>query len=81
MKERPIKKKKRHGLRFLAWGLLLVPAAYISVQMVQVLRTNYQTQTAIAYTMSDTILCDGMLAMQEITVPLEGTGVDRKSVV
>ena len=75
MKERPKKKKKRHGLRFLAWGLLLVPAAYISVQMVQVLRTNYQTQTAIAYTMSDTILCDGMLAMQEITVPLEGTGV------
>ena len=75
MEERPIKKKKRHGLRVLMWLLLLVPVAYISVQMVQVLRTNYQTQTAIAYTMSDTILCDGMLAMQEITVPYEGAGV------
>ena len=75
MEERPIKKKKRHGLRVLMWLLLLVPVAYISVQMVQVLRTNYQTQTAIAYTMSDTIFCDGMLAMQEITVPYEGAGV------
>lgn len=75
MEERPIKKKKKHRLRFLAWLLLLVPVAYISVQMVQVLRTNYQTQTAIAYTMSDTVLCDGMLAMQEITVPLDGVGV------
>ena len=75
MEERPIKKKKKHRLRFLMWLLLLVPVVYISVQMVQVLRTNYQTQTAIAYTMSDTILCDGMLAMQEITVPLEGAGV------
>lgn len=75
MEERPIKKKRKHMLRFLAWVLLLIPVVYISVQMVQVLRTNYQTQTAIAYTMSDAILCDGMLAMQEIAVPLESAGV------
>lgn len=75
MEGRPIKKKKKRGLRLLVWVMLLIPAAYISVQMVQVLRANYQTQTAIAYTMSDTILCDGMLAMQEIVVPLEGSGV------
>ena len=55
--------------------LMLVPAGYIGVQMVQVLRTNYQTQTAVAYSMSDVVRCDGMLAMDETVIPYEGAGV------
>lgn len=75
MEPRPIPKKKKHRLRGLAWLLLLIPAAYITVQMVLVMRTNLQTQTAIAYTMSDTVRCEGYLSMQEMPVPYEGAGV------
>lgn len=75
MEPRPISKNKKHRLRGLAWLLLLIPAAYVAVQMVLVMRTNLQTQTAIAYTMSDTVRCDGYLSMQEMTVSYEGTGV------
>lgn len=71
-----MQKRKTHRRHLFAWALLLlIPAAYICAQMVQVLRTNYQTQTAIAYTMSDTVQCDGLLAMQEMTIPREGAGV------
>ncbi len=75
MESRPIPKKKKRRLRGLVWLLLLIPAAYITVQMVLVMRTNLQTQTAIAYTMADTVLCDGILSMQEMSVSYEGTGV------
>ncbi len=55
--------------------LLLVPTAYVIFQIVLMARSNLKTQTAIPYTMSDSIICDGMLAMQETTIPLSGTGV------
>lgn len=75
MENRPIKKKKKRYRGLILALLMLAPAAYIGVQMVQVLRTNYQTQTAVAYSMSDVVSCDGMLAMEETAIPYEGTGV------
>lgn len=76
MNERLPHKKKRHFLRqWAAVLLLLLPIAYIGIQLTLMLRTNITVQTAVAYTMSDTVVCDGLLALQETEVPLTGTGV------
>lgn len=76
MDEKLPRKRRRYGARrWIAAVLLLVPVLYIGVQLTLMLRTNLKTQTAVAYTMSDTVLCDGLLAMQEADVPLMGTGV------
>lgn len=75
MEYRTDRKKRKWIRRWIVALLLLVPVGYIAVQMVLVLRVNYQTQTAVEYEMSDSILCDGMLAMQETTIPYEGAGV------
>ena len=75
MENWPVRKKKKRYRGLILALLMLVPAGYIGVQMVQVLRTNYQTQTAVAYSMSDVVRCDGMLAMDETVIPYEGAGV------
>lgn len=48
MENWPVRKKKKRYRGLILALLMLVPAGYIGVQMVQVLRTNYQTQTAVA---------------------------------
>lgn len=75
MNEYMHRKKRRRVMRWLMLPLLLVPLAYLGIQLAGVLRVNLQTQTAIAYSMSDFVDCDGMLAMQEQTVVCEGAGV------
>ena len=75
MENWPVRKKKKRYRGLILALLMLVPAGYIGVQMVQVLRTNYQTQTAVAYSMSDVVRCDGMSAMDETVIPYEGAGV------
>ena len=76
MNERSTHKRKRHFLRqWAAALLLLLPIAYIGIQFVLMVRTNITVQTAVAYTMSDTVVCDGLLALNEMEVPLTGTGV------
>ena len=75
MENWPVRKKKKRYRGLILALLMLVSAGYIGVQMVQVLRTNYQTQTAVAYSMSDVVRCDGMLAMDETVIPYEGAGV------
>lgn len=67
-------KKKRHGGTVLALLLLLIPAVYILLQVVQVLRRPYTTQAAIEYKMADTITCKGILGTNEVDVPYEGAG-------
>ena len=69
MENWPVRKKKKRYRGLILALLMLVPAGYIGVQMVQVLRTNYQTQTAVAYSMSDVVRSDGMLAMDETVIP------------
>ncbi len=76
MNERSTHKRKMHFLRqWAAALLLLLPIAYIGIQFVLMVRTNITVQTAVAYTMSDTVVCDGLLALNEMEVPLTGTGV------
>ena len=69
MENWPVRKKKKRYRGLILALLMLVPAGYIGVQMVQVLRTNYQTQTAVQYTKSAVGRSDRLLAMDETVSP------------
>lgn len=68
-------KKRRKSAKWLVALLLVVPATYVGFQMVKIFRRTYTTQTAVPYTMADTVLCDGILGMKEQNVPYSGSGV------
>jgi hypothetical protein len=69
------KRKKRRNRRLLVGLIFLIPAIYIGIQMVKILDRTYTTQTAVSYTMADTITCDGLLGMEESEILYNGTGV------
>ena len=55
--------------------LLCVPAMYIVIQLFAVMGKSYVTQTAVKYTLFDTITCMGALGMSESDVTYDGAGM------
>lgn len=64
---------KAKRLRRLLLLLLLIPAAYILIQLVLVLDRPFSTETAIQYTLSDSLVLDGVLCFEE--QPVSGSGM------
>ena len=64
-------KNKKAGL-FIALGLLAIPLVYVLAQVVMILYDPYVTQTAIRYSMADSIRLDGLVCFEEQPVPGEG---------
>lgn len=64
---------KARNLRRLLLLLLLIPAAYILIQLVLVLDRPFSTETAIQYTLSDSLMLDGVLCFEE--QPVSGSGM------
>lgn len=75
MDNRAEKRRKKRMRRIMLMLTMLIPLFYIGAQMVLMVKASYQTQTVISYTMSDTVSCDGMLAMQETQVEGRTDGV------
>lgn len=55
--------------------LLCIPAIYLAIQIYRVLDSNYTTQLAERYVMSDSIACRGIVGMSETEIPYDGSGV------
>ncbi len=55
--------------------LLLIPALYVGIQALNIISSSYKTQTAIEYTMSDSVTCIGALGMTETEILYDGGGV------
>ena len=51
---------------------LVILAGYVGLQVLAVLDNRYETETAIRYTMADSIYCDGVVWFTE--QPVEGSG-------
>ncbi|MCI2046729.1 MAG: hypothetical protein LKJ90_03325 [Faecalibacterium sp.] len=51
---------------------LLVPAAYVALQLYHITRDTYEYETAIRYSMSDSMEADGLVLFDE--TPVEGGG-------
>lgn len=66
------KQKGRFPLRQLILLLLLVPGIYVCVQLVRIFRPTYEYETAILYTMADSIEAEGLVLFDE--TPVAGTG-------
>ncbi len=64
---------KPKTIRRLLLLLLLVPAVYILVQLALVLDRPFSTETAIQYTLSDSLELDGVLCFEEQPVLGEGS--------
>lgn len=60
---------KRGAIKRLLLLLLLIPAAYILVQLALVLDRPFRTETAIQYTLADSLTLDGVLCFEEQPVP------------
>lgn len=58
------------------WILLLlcIPVIYLSVQLFVILYRTYETQTIVEDTLSDSIMCRGILGMGETEIPYDGAG-------
>lgn len=52
--------------------VLLAPALYLAKQLFTILAPPYKTETAIAFDMSDSILCKGYLAFEQMEVAGDG---------
>ena len=52
--------------------LFLLAAAYIIVQLYVILGRDYKTETAIAYTMADSVELDGFVMFDAVNVAGEG---------
>lgn len=68
--------KKRKKNQILSWairGLLALLALYVGMQLLAVMNRGYKTETAIQYSMTDSITMDGFLDFDQITV--EGDGL------
>lgn len=49
--------------------VLVVPVLYLAKQLFTILDRPYQTETAIEYDMSDSLLCSGYLVFDQVEVP------------
>lgn len=66
---------KKSVKRILIILVLLLPILYVGVQAFSIFSNSYQTQTAVEYTMSDSIICSGALGMTETEIAYDGGGV------
>ena len=71
MRNDSIKRKK------ISWGallftLLLIPGIYVGIQLAQIFRPTYEYDTAVLYTMADSIEAEGLVLFDETTVEGEG---------
>jgi len=71
--ERETEKKKNKILSWIIRGSLALFALYVGLQLLAVMSRGYKTETAIQYSMTDSIACDGFLDFEQITV--EGSGL------
>lgn len=62
----------RRGLFVLAGLLFLVPAIYVLTQVYFAMRSTYRTETAIRYTLADSITLNGVAVFE--STPVEGGG-------
>lgn len=60
------------ALRWIGLALLAAVFLYVVAQCFVIFRQSYKTETAIRYTMSDSVTLDGVVAYD--AVPVEGTG-------
>ena len=58
--------------RWLGIALLGVVSLYVIVQCFVIFHQSYKTETAIAYTMADSVTLDGVVSFDSVSV--EGTG-------
>lgn len=63
-------RSSKHKIATLAILLVLtVPVLYLAKQLFTILDRPYQTETAIEYDLSDSLLCEGYLAFDQMEVP------------
>ena len=70
-----MEEKKQRKNRVLSWvirGLLALFALYVGVQLLAVMSRGYKTETAIQYSMTDSITVEGFLDFDQVTVEGEG---------
>ena len=53
-------------------AVLVLPAVYLGVQLFAILNRPYRTETAVEYTMSDSVFADGYVVFDQ--TPVEGSG-------
>lgn len=59
-------------IRWIGIALLAVVSLYVVIQCFVIFRQSYKTETAIQYTMADSVTLDGVVSFA--SVPVEGTG-------
>ena len=59
-------------LRAAGMALLAALTLYIVVQCFAIFYRSYKTETAIAYTMADSVLLDGVVSFDAVSVPGSG---------
>lgn len=59
-------------IRWIGIALLLVVSLYVVIQCFVIFHQSYKTETAIAYTMADSVTLDGVVAFDAVSV--EGSG-------
>lgn len=72
MEPKPAKGGARSWLRAIGIALLAALALYVIVQCFVIFRNDYKTETAILYTMADSVTLDGVVAFD--TVSVDGSG-------
>lgn len=71
--ERPARRRrKRLPIGEIVLLCLILPALYVGIQLYRVTRVTYEYETAVPYTMSDSIEADGVVLFDE--TPVEGSG-------
>lgn len=59
-------------IRWIGIALLLVVSFYVVIQCFVIFHQSYKTETAISYTMADSVTLDGVVAFESVSV--EGSG-------
>ncbi len=72
MYEEQKKKWPKHLALFLVTILFAIPVVYVGFQVYLAINRTYRTETAIAYTMTDSLQLSGVAAFDSVEVP--GTG-------
>ena len=67
--DRPLAKKLLHALGLLALALFLL---YVAVQFVLIFHRSYKTETAIRYTLAESLNLTGVVAFDAVDVPGSG---------
>ena len=68
--DRPLAKKLLHALGLLALALFLL---YVAVQFVLIFHRSYKTETAIRYTLAESLNLTGVVAFDAVDVPGSGS--------